>query len=121
MSELDLFNGEHTMTAMKSLSPEDVARYKEIGKQMYGSVNFTDSKVLNSLPAPMYEAMAYIHEQIKSGMHISMLEDNEKAIMVDAYGDNWYEKYGYVKSDLEDIVTVKPVPPVDWEPKKNKQ
>lgn len=112
----DLFTGEHVLSAMKSMSVDDLAKYKEIGQHMYGSVNFTDSEIIKTLPAPMYEAVAFIEDQIRSGMHISMLEDNEKAVMQDAYSSNWYERYGYVEDDLNDIITLTPVPNTEWKP-----
>lgn len=117
INDSDLFTNTLMLSAMKSLSSEDVARYKDLGKQLYGSLDFPNSKVLETLPAPIQEAVAYINEQLKSGLHPSMMEDNEKAVMVDAYGDEWCEKYGYVKEDLDDLVTVDPKNPKNWQPK----
>ena len=37
-----------------------------------------------------------------------MLEENEKALMKETYGDEWYKEWGYVEEDLIDIVTLKP-------------
>ena len=48
-----------------------------------------------------------IESMLKSGLHPSMLSDEEKFILKDILGDKWYEKYGYVKEDLHDIVTLK--------------
>jgi hypothetical protein len=54
----------------------------------------------------MYEAGAYISEQLKSGLHPSMMEDDEKRLMEELFGKEWYTKWGYVEGDLTDIVTV---------------
>jgi len=37
---------------------------------------------------------------LKSGLHPSMLDENEKILLKEALGDKWYEKYGYVEQDL---------------------
>jgi len=52
--------------------------------------------------------VAYIESQLQAGMHPSVLDDNEKAILRDAYGDEWYLKWNYIKEDLDDIVTLTP-------------
>ena len=41
-------------------------------------------------------------------METNQTQDNEKALLADAYGETWYENWGYVKEDLDDIVTLEP-------------
>lgn len=101
-----LFNNPMVESALKAMSPEDLQRYREIGEKMYGTVNFEDSQILNNLPPPMYEAGAYISEQLKSGLHPSMMDDDEKRLMEELFGKEWYSRWGYVEGDLTDIVTV---------------
>jgi hypothetical protein len=36
-----------------------------------------------------------------------MLNENEKMILTEVLGKDWYTKYGYVEADLTDIVTLK--------------
>lgn len=105
----DLFNNPMTQAAMAALSNEDKERYRVIGEQLYGNIDYQEGKVLNNMQPDMMEAIAYIETQLQSGMHPSVLEDNEKAILADAYGDEWYIDWGYVKEDLNDIVTLQPV------------
>ena len=104
---MSLFDNPMTRAALSSMSDEDKRKYKKIGEELYGHMNFEDAKVLNSVPAPMEEALAYIQEQLKSGLHPSALDDNEKAFLADSYGDEWYLKWGYVKEDLDEIKTMK--------------
>lgn len=99
----DLFNNPMVEKAIKALSPEELERYKKIGEEMYGSVHFEDSKILNNIPAPMAEAVAYVIESIKSGLHPSDLEENEKILLEDVYGKEWYKKYGYCEKDLTEM------------------
>lgn len=102
----DLFDNPMTRSAMAALSEEDKAKYKMIGDHLYGRVNFEDGQTLNNMPPPMAEAVAYIETSLMSGMHPSMLEDNEKALLKDNYGDEWYKRWGYIEADLNDIVTL---------------
>ena len=57
----------------------------------------------------MTEAVAYIETSLRSGLHPSMLEDNEKALLKETYGNEWYHRWGYIEKDLDDIVTLKPI------------
>jgi hypothetical protein len=102
----DLFDNPMTRAALAAMSDEEKRKYAEIGKELYGHMNFEDSEVLNNVPPPMAEAGAYVEKQLQSGLHPSMMEENEKALMADLYGEDWYIKWGYVKEDLNDIVTV---------------
>jgi len=102
----NLFNNPMIESALKALSPEDLEKYREIGEKMYGTVNFEENKILNNIPPPMYEAGAYICEQLKSGLHPSMMDDDEKRLMEEIFGKEWYTKWGYVEGDLTDIVTL---------------
>lgn len=101
-----LWNNDMVKAAMNQLSPEDLQKYKEIGEAIYKDVDYEKSEIKN-IPAPMSEALAYVEESLKSGLHPSMLDDNEKEVLKGYYGDDWYKKWGYVEGDLTDIVTVK--------------
>jgi hypothetical protein len=107
--DFDLFDNPMTRAALDAMSEEEKQRYKNIGEELYGHLDFNDGKVLKQLPPPMAEAIAYLCEQLKSGLHPSMMEENEQAVMSEGYGEKWYENWGYVEGDLTDIVTVKQV------------
>ncbi len=98
-----LFNNPMTRAAMSALSDEDLLRYKRIGEELYGSVDFEATKVLNNLPPSMIEGVAYVQTGLDSGLHPSDMEENEKALMADAHGDEWYKRWGYSKADLDEI------------------
>jgi len=101
-----LFNNPMIDSALKALSPEDLERYKAIGESMYGTVDFQGSKILNNTPAPTYEAAAYLKELLKSGLHPSMMDSDEKRLMIELFGEEWYTEWGYDEADLTDIVTL---------------
>lgn len=104
----DLFSNPMSKAAMSAMSDEDLQKYKQIGEELYGHLNFEDGKTLKNLAPPMAESVAYLESQIDAGLHISELKDNETALMVEAYGATWYEMWGFVEGDLVDIVTVQP-------------
>lgn len=101
-----LWDNPMTRAAMKSMSAEDLQRYKEIGQAMYGDIDFEGTRILNNIPPPMEEAVAYISESLKSGLHPSMMEQNEIELIKDVYGEKWYENWGYKKEDINEIFTV---------------
>ena len=103
----DLFDNPMVRAALAAMSPEEKEQYKQIGEQMYGNMNFEDARHLINPEAKMTEALACLESQIRSGLHPSDLEDNEKAVLEDAYGEKWYEKWGFTKGDLSEIMTIK--------------
>ena len=104
----DLFDNPMTRAALSAMSKEDIEKYKKIGEELYGKVDFTKSKNLDNTPEPILESLSYIETQIQSGMHPSMLEDDEKELIKSIRGNKWYEEWGYVELDLDDIVTTTP-------------
>lgn len=105
----DLFDNPMVKAAMEALSEEDKQKYKMIGEHLYGRINFEDEQVLNNMPPCMAEAIAYIETTLQAGLHPSMLDVNERLLLEDNYGIEWYKNWGYVKEDLDDIVTLNPV------------
>lgn len=107
VSDYDLFNNPMVTAALAAMSPEDKEQYRLIGEQMYGNINFEDARYLRNPEVQMSEALACLESQIRSGLHPSDMSDNEKAVLKDAYGEQWYEKWNFVKEDLTQITTVK--------------
>jgi hypothetical protein len=104
-----LWNNDMVNNALKSMSPKDLQHYKKLGESLYKDLDFETSKVKNdaNLPPFMTDAIAYLVETLKSGLHPSMLEPEDKKLLEEVYGDEWYKKWGYVEGDLTDIVTIK--------------
>ena len=105
----NIFENQMIKAAISALSEEDKKRYKMIGDHLYGRINFEDCQSLNNMPPSMAEAVAYLESQLQAGFHPSMLDENEKALLVDRYGDEWYREWGYIKEDLVDIITIQPI------------
>lgn len=100
VSQVDLFDNPMVRSALKAMTPQQRQRYKEIGEQMYGTVNFTDSKIINEMPVPMAEATAHIALGLRSGLDISDMDMNEISLMVEGYGKDWYKDFGFEIEDL---------------------
>lgn len=88
-----LFNNEMIKQARESMTPEQLEEYKKKGEEFFANVDFED-KDGNTIP-PVESACAYITEGLKSGIHPSYLDDNEKRVMEEIYGKEWYKKWGW--------------------------
>lgn len=98
-----LFDNPMVNAAKKAMTPEQLEEYKRIGEHMFGNMDFSTGQ---SFPPNFKEAGEYLSEAIKSGLHPSMMEDNEKAVMKEVYGEKWWEKFGFVEGDLTEMVTI---------------
>jgi hypothetical protein len=89
-----------------SLNPEELVKYQQMGEAIYNTVDYVQSKVLDrSIPGFLIEPFQDIKASLKSGLHPSELDADEKRVMVECLGDDWYVKFGYVKEDLTEFVT----------------
>ena len=101
-----LWNNPAVEAAKKDMSPEELEKYRKMGEHMYGNLdNINNPNTLYEGPK-LEEAAEYLGEAVKSGLHPSMLEDHEKAVLKEIQGDKWWENYGYVEADLTEIVTI---------------
>jgi hypothetical protein len=96
----DLFNNPMVNNALKALTPQQIEDYRKIGEQLYGNINFEDSKILNNMPAPMAESVAYVEEGIKAGLLPCDLTEDEVILLTEAYGEKWYERYGFKRDEV---------------------
>ena len=97
----DLFNDPTLKKARDSLSKEDQEKYKKMGEYLFENINFADNTMDSDFKPPIEDACAYIIQGIQSGLHPSYLDDNEKELLKQNYGDDWYKKWGYTAKDLE--------------------
>jgi hypothetical protein len=106
-NQYDLFDNPMVAAALRSMSPEEIERYKNIGEQMYGTIDFPSAKILNNPTDPtaklsqqaqsggnnemdvMIDALAYVTEQLKSGIMARDLDDNERAVLSACIGEDW--------------------------------
>ena len=94
----DLFHNQMVDSAMKALTPKELEEYEKVGQYM-----FKTDFVGTSGPNPekeMKDAIFYIKEGLKSGVHPEDMSKKELQIMYDIYGDEWYEEYGYNQDEV---------------------
>ena len=97
---MDIWNNPMVNNALKALSPEQIEEYQQIGEYMYGNINFEDSKIIKKLDAPLTESVAYIEELLKAVLMQYDLTEDEVVALTGAYGETWYERYGFKKSEV---------------------
>jgi len=106
MNQNNLFDNPMVNSARKSMSKEQLEDYRIKGESMFKNIDFENASI-NNMPPMMSDAIYYLEEIIKSGMHISMLEESEKKLLEEVYGEEWYKHFGYVKEDVNEIYTIK--------------
>lgn len=85
----------------KGMTAEQIENMKVLGEKFHESFDVAKGSVRDANEINMEESLAYVVESLKSGIHPSYLNDDEKAIMMAGYGEKWYEKWGYDTDRLE--------------------
>jgi|UniRef100_A0A6C0K5A9 hypothetical protein len=90
---------------LEKVSDEDREKYMKFGERFYNSFDVNTGTPIqeNNAGNPvicMEEALAYVVESLKSGLHPSRLTYDEAMIVKAGYGDQWYEKWGYTVQDI---------------------
>jgi len=81
----------------KGMSDEQIDNLKALGEKFHESFDVTKGTTHNLNDINMEEALAYIVESLKSGIHPSYLSEDEKALLGAAYGEEWFTKWNYEK------------------------
>jgi hypothetical protein len=102
---MSLWDNPQVEAARKAMTPEQLRQHEQMGEYMYGNMDQINNAALFDGPK-LEEAAEYLSEAIKSGLHPSMLEENDKAVLKEIQGDKWWEKYGFVEGDLSEIITL---------------
>ena len=83
------------------MSEEQVEQLKKLGEKFHESFDVTSGSVRDLNVIEMEEALAYVVESLKSGIHPSYLTEDEVAMVKAGYGEEWYKNWGYSKDDIE--------------------
>ena len=97
---------EHIDVAVKNLPIGEKISYNDFMKDMYGHLNFKGKNLVNNGEPVEEETTAFVIRQLNDGMHPSLMEESEIAVLVKQLGDEWYKNWGYVEGDLKEIVTL---------------
>lgn len=112
VSPFDIFNNPQIKRAKESLPPALRQQYEQMGESIWSQMESSKASISQSvgndvnytggnLPPPVEEAAAHIAEALKSGMHPSLLDENEKVVMSECFGAVWWENWGYTKEDMD--------------------
>ena len=105
-NDIDLFNNPMVNSAKNSMKEEDLQRYKEWGEAIFTDDIDYETASVTKYPPPMLDALTYVENAIKSGQHPSTLTVDEKKLLKEMRGKEWYRKWGYDEVDLTDIINV---------------
>lgn len=93
-----LWDNAMVRDAKKKMSKEDIEQYKKIGEQFYKDMDFQQG---NSIENIITESASYLSSLLNSGLLPYNLNKDEWRVLKEVYGEKWYEKWGYTKTDLE--------------------
>lgn len=97
-SQDTLWNNPMVRDIKKRMSKEDLEQYKKIGEQFYKDMDFQQN---NNIENILKESAAYVSSLLNSGLFPSHLNKDEKRVMKEVYGKEWYTKWDYTEKDLE--------------------
>jgi|Laugresu1bdmlbsd_1035121.scaffolds.fasta_scaffold00966_4 hypothetical protein len=90
-----------TFVEMKNALPtEEQKKYEEQGKYMYSQLDEFDEK--GEMNAAI-DTVSQIKLMLRSGLHPSFLEKEEKEFLTNYLGKEWYKEFGYLENDLNRI------------------
>lgn len=121
-SKSSLWNNPAARRAYDALSDKDKEHFRTMGEHVF-SIDYEkvgadadqgdkkidiketkeETKEVDPLEEQTLEATAYIVNGIKSGLHPSLLEDNELRCLELSYGKEWYVDFGYTEKDLKGV------------------
>jgi hypothetical protein len=111
----DIFSNPQILRAKESLPPNMRAQYEQLGESIWQQMERSQMTISNNsgenvnftgqnLPPPVEEAAAHISEALKSGMHPSLLDEDEKNLMVKCFGPTWWTKWNYTDDDMNETL-----------------
>ena len=106
----DIFSNPQIQKAKESLPPHVRKQYEQIGENIWNQMESSQKIIDNAefgvthMPPPVEEAAANISEAIKSGLHPTMLDEDEAKVMLHCLGEKWYETFGFTEKDMEEEI-----------------
>ena len=103
-----LFSENRLKEMQDKISDEDKERYKKIGEEFYNAIDFeavnTQGAAASSNSDEIeMENIAQLKLMLNSGIHPSYLNNEEKSMLSNAFGEKWYENFGFLETDLNRI------------------
>jgi hypothetical protein len=99
----NLFDDPVLKRAKAELTPEQREAYAKAGEQMY---NFDYGSGEQDLNKVLKDACNRVCHMVRQGLHPSLMEKEDLDVINEVIGEEWYKRFGYLKEDLDNIVTV---------------
>lgn len=96
----DLWDNPMVRAARAQMTPDQIAQYERLGREMYGTIDFEN--INESKAQDDVDALEYIESALKSGLKPCDLDETEKNFMENQFGEQWYERYGGYGCPLPD-------------------
>ena len=77
--------------------------YEKMGEKMY---NFDYGSGEKNLDKLLVESCNRVCHMVRHGLHPSLMDKADINIVKEVVGKEWYTRFGYVKEDLDNIVTI---------------
>jgi hypothetical protein len=98
---MDLFNNPMVEAAKKSMTPEQLEEYKRVGEYLYNNDVYKVSEIGSKVKKPeSHDFILYATEALKSGGSPHDLSGAELRSLIDVYGENWYERFGFTQDEV---------------------
>ena len=87
---------------IENIPQEEREAYERFGEKFHSSFDVNSGNPVDLSNICMEEALSYVVQGLQSGLHPKYITEDEDALLQAAYGEQWYEKWGYKnKTDIE--------------------
>jgi uncharacterized membrane protein YukC len=98
---MDLFNNPMVEAAKKMMTPEQLEEYKRVGEYMYNNEVYKVSEIGSKVKeSDNSDLILYATQALKSGGSPYDLSGAELRALIDVYGENWYERFGFEENEV---------------------
>lgn len=98
---MDLFNNPMVEAARKMMTPEQLEEYKRVGEYMYNNDVYKVSEIGSKVKeSDNSDLILYATQALKSGGSPYDLSGAELRALIDVYGENWYERFGFEENEV---------------------
>jgi hypothetical protein len=97
---MEIFNNMR-QKFLDNLPDEEREAYQKFGEKFHSSFDVNSGSSVNLSEINMEEALAYVVQGLESGLHPKYITEDEDALLIAAYGEEWYKKWNYeTKTDI---------------------
>ncbi len=103
MTNNSTFDNAMIRQALRDMDPDQLEKYQKMGGDLYKTIDFAKNQILNNIDPPTEEKLAYINHGLNSGLSPLDLERPEIELLLEKYGERWFERYGYTEADIGEM------------------